>query len=132
MATLTDSLTSCESAALEAGETDAVSVNFPTAVSIARSGIPIARRAWASEFDSAPARWITCERGAWFDNREGTRSLLQIGDSPSLTEADFLAQDWRVPSGSRISGITPRPDFPRSGDGGNQPLFDVYNPPKKL
>jgi hypothetical protein len=132
MATLLESLTACEAASAEAGAVDGVSVNFPTAYAIAQAGIPIARRAWAGEYDAAPARWITAERGAWFDNRPGVRALLQVGDSPSLTEADYRAQDWRVPSGTRLTGIAARPDFPRSGDGGSEPLFDVFNPPSKL
>lgn len=133
MATLAESLSTCEAAAAAAGvSASGGSYNFPTAYRIALAGYPIARRAWAGQYDAAPARWITCERGVWWDNRAGVRSILVQGEAPSLTEADYLAADWRVPAGSLVSGIAERPGFPRPVGGGSTPTFDVYNPPSRI
>lgn len=133
MPTLAESLSTCEAAAAAAGvSASGGSYNFPTAYRIALAGYPIARRAWAGQYDAAPARWITCERGVWWDNRPGSRSILVQGDAPSLTLADYYATDWRVPAGALVSGIAERPGFRAEIGAGSTPTFDVYNPPSKV
>jgi len=107
-------------------------MNFPTAYRYALAGRPIARQSWAEEFDLDPPRWITYERGAWFENLPNVRRLMQVGDEPSLTESDYLAQDWRLPTGAATGGVAPQPDFPRSGDASTAPRFDVYSPPASI
>jgi hypothetical protein len=109
-------------------------MNFPTAYEHALAGYPIGRTSWGSELDNGPARWITCEGGAWFDNTATSRNILVQGNSPSLTVGDYTGQDWVVAceDATQGTGISPQPNFPITPFVASHPSFDVYAPPGQV
>ena len=103
-------------------------MNYPTAHQYLENGNPIARAAWAGEFDELPKRWLTKQGVIVSDNRETGRLNWTQGESATLTEADLRAQDWVTSPG--VTEIFPeQADFPGGVTETETPTFDVHAPP---